>query len=61
MILPPQPVPHHDVLCPMLTQLGVIGTTYLSIPKQVPYLYADPKRVSFSFNRPNRPAARFQA
>jgi len=47
MVFPNQPVPPHDVHCPMLTLTGVMGTTHLTIPKQAPYITADPARVRF--------------
>src|SRR5208282_1211153 len=44
MIFPHQPIPKHDVHCPLLTLPGTMGTTHLLIPSDVPYLSAEPAR-----------------
>jgi len=44
-VFPNQPIPPHDVHCPMLTLPGVMGTTHLTIPNRCPYLKADAERV----------------
>jgi Flp pilus assembly protein TadD len=45
IVFPNEPVPPHDVHCPMLTLPGTIGTTHLTIPGKTPYLFADPARI----------------
>ena len=41
-----QPLPDFDVHCPLLTLPGLFGTTLATIPADVPYLTADPERVT---------------
>jgi tetratricopeptide (TPR) repeat protein len=39
-----QPLPHFDVVCPLLSLPHLFGTNLLSIPATVPYLYVDAAR-----------------
>ena len=40
-----QPLPAADVIAPLLSLPGLIGTTLATIPGNVPYLTPDPTRV----------------
>jgi tetratricopeptide (TPR) repeat protein len=39
------PIPAHDYYCPMMSLAMALATTPVSIPSDVPYLTADPRRV----------------
>jgi Flp pilus assembly protein TadD len=41
-----EPYPDHDLRCPMMSMPLAFGTTMETIPAEVPYLRADPARVS---------------
>ena len=40
------PLPDHDLRCPLLTLPGRLGIDLASIPAQIPYLFADPGAVA---------------
>ncbi len=39
-------VPPHDLACPLMSLPGVFGTTLETIPRVVPYVYAEPGKVA---------------
>jgi tetratricopeptide (TPR) repeat protein len=41
-----EPLPDHDFRCPVMSLALAFGTTVETIPAEVPYLHADPARVS---------------
>jgi hypothetical protein len=41
-----EPLPDHDLRCPMMSLPLAFGTTVDTIPAEVPYLHADPARAS---------------
>ncbi len=46
-----EPLPDHDVCCPMMSLPLAFGTDLASVPAEVPYLRADPVRIAAWSNR----------
>jgi Flp pilus assembly protein TadD len=44
-LIPGQPLPHIDVQCPVMSLPLIFNTTLETIPRDVPYLHADPTRI----------------